>query len=329
MSRFFVELLKLTERDEDTFTECLAATLAEDTDLRSQFVAALCGDVVDGVRVKDARIEVVTQKAFPGCRVDLVFGLNDERDIGVENKLWADEGENQLLRYCDLGFSRLAFITGFDTSVDPQVLVRSCYVRPANGRQHFRWADFYPLVEAAARKNGSSTLSRALLEVFSFLGFTPPLPEIGDLRDPDTDRQRRNRQNFAKLWEPTRQGLRERGWKSIAPGAIAELYVKEGDARRVDWAWIDPTWGGGVLRVRLTLRAGVDATEVEELLKSQLLPHGEDAHISQRDVRARKEPGLVVEVAVPLRRLLGDAPDAKTMARRLAEFVLAVFDRAG
>ena len=118
MSDFFIKLLKLTERDEDTFTECLATTLAEDPDLRSRFGATLCGDEVDGILVRDARIEVMTQKNFPGSCVDMVFRLNDEKEIGVENKLWAPEGENQdgegqLWRYCQLGFSRLAVTTPY------------------------------------------------------------------------------------------------------------------------------------------------------------------------------------------------------------------------
>jgi hypothetical protein len=79
----------------------------------------------------------------------------------------------------------------------------------------------------------------------------------------------------------------------------------------------------------LTLRDGVAATEVAELLRLQPLPHGGDARVSKFDVRGRKEPGTVIEVASPLRQLLGDAPDADLMAQRLAEFVLAVFDRAG
>ena len=334
MSDFFIKLLKLTERDEDTFTECLATTLAEDPDLRSRFGATLCGDEVDGILVRDARIEVMTQKNFHGCCVDMVFRLNDEKEIGVENKLWAPEGENQegerqLWRYCQLGFSRLAFVTGYHASVDEGVLKHTCYLRPRNNRAHFLWADFHPLIEGTARKKGSSLLARALLEAFSYLGFTPPHPEVRDLRDPDPDRQLHNRENFAKLWEPTRLGLRKRGWSELMPGSIAELYVKRGIARRVDWAWIDPTWGTGVLRVRLTLRDGIVETEVAELLKSQPLPHGGDARVSKIDVRARKEPGTVIEVATPLRQLLGDAPDTESIAQRLAEFVLAVFDRVG
>ena len=66
-----------------------------------------------------------------------------------------------------------------------------------------------------------------------------------------------------------------------------------------------------------------------ELLKSQPLPHGGDARVSKIDVRARKEPDTVIEVATPLRQLLGDAPDTESIAQRLAEFVLAVFDRVG
>lgn len=72
------------------------------------------------------------------------------------------DGERQLWRYCQLGLSRLAFITGYHTSVEERVLTHPCYIHPRNDRAHFLWADFHPLIEETARKEGGPFLVRAL-----------------------------------------------------------------------------------------------------------------------------------------------------------------------
>lgn len=54
--------------------------------------------------------------------MDMVFGLNLEKFIGVENKLGAAEGKGQLLKYLTLPLNRVAFITPDHLSISDEVL---------------------------------------------------------------------------------------------------------------------------------------------------------------------------------------------------------------
>ena len=329
MSDIFVKAFKLTESKEDLFTECLAGTLREDSRLAREFLVTLCGNQVDGVSLQNTAISIATQQVRGNCCVDMVFSLDRGKTIGVENKLESPEGKDQLARYLALGFSRLAFITGFYTKVGSEVSRNERYVRPSKEREHFLWSDFYQLLDEHTEAAPAAVLTRALRELFAYLGFDPPKPEIGDLLDSDPERSRENRLNFTKLWEPARAGLRERRWTKITPGSIAELYVSKGTAKRVQKAWLDPTWTRGNLRIRLTPNRGVAAEGIERLLAAAELPQRNAVRISRRDVKDRKTPETVVEVAISLKRLLGGEKDHERMARTLAEFTLAVFDAAG
>jgi hypothetical protein len=327
MSKAFVRLVRLAVSPEDAFTECLAALLAEDTLFARDFVERLCGPILSGADVRSARISIETQVSYPGSCVDMVRSVNGRRAIGVEHKLWSEEGVDQLLRYCGLGFDHLAFITAAPQRVTATVLANPAYKRPADGREHFSWRDFYPAVEAAATRGDAGAFARALRELFIHLGFEPPKPEVGDLLDPDSEIRRRNRQNFAKLWDVTRERLRERGWKSIGTGTIAELYVREGKAKHVEWAWVDPTWARK-LRVRLTPRANVAAETVAKALREGLMRF-DDIEISVIDFSNRQDRRKVAEAAISTRALLEDAHTPVEMSEALARFVLGVFDAAG
>ena len=327
MSRLFVNIIKRVTEKEDAFTECLAETLRGDPVLARDFLLQVCGEDVEAVSVARAEIQIETQKEFPGACLDMLFRLDGKSTVGVENKLWSPESEGQLSKYLRLGLNRMAFITDYYAPVEDEVLQDPHYLAPQNGRHHFVWSDFYSVVETSAKKNAAPFLNRALLELFKHLGFEPPHPQIGDLLHPDPGIQKINRENFAKLWEPTRQGLQKRGWKSIGRGSVAELYVQNGIARNLAWAWIDPIWGG--LKVRLTLREGVSPGEVIERLKSVHLPYREDIGISEMHPRGRKEPGIVVEVRISLTKLLAKTTTVEEMEARLADFVLNVFDLVG
>lgn len=96
MNDLFVKLMKFTGEKEDFFTECVAATLKADERLCKGFLAAPCGEEVDGVSVRDTGVSVETQQKYVESRVDMVFRVGPDKTIGVENKLWAAEGEGQL-----------------------------------------------------------------------------------------------------------------------------------------------------------------------------------------------------------------------------------------
>lgn len=338
MSRFFVQLIKRVREKEDVFTECLAATLREDSDLARRFALTLCGEDVDEVNVRTAAIDVATQCFFPsnadtpGCCVDMVLTLGGALKVGIEHKLFAQEGRgpegvrDQLSNYLRLGLGRIAYIRAQEADVADHVRDDSQrYLKPAH-RQHFLWSDFYSDVERCAGRR--DPLTTALRELFRHYGFEPPKPEIGDLKHPDKAIADANRRNFAKLWGVTRSELSKMGWRHISPGSIAELYVDDGPSTQIKKVWIDPTWARGLLRVRLTPHAGKGA-DVEKCLERAALSHRDDVEIESGRAPGRVHDPEYVQVAIALRKLLGDTADTEIMKKLLAEFVSAVFREAG
>jgi hypothetical protein len=337
MAGFFVQLIKRVVEKEDVFTECLAAALRDDPGLARRFVLRLCGDNVDGVDVRTAAVDVATQLGFrastdaPACCLDMILTLGESTRIGVENKLFADEGRSpegirdQLRNYLKLPLNRVAYIRAQDAEIAGDVLSHPKYLTHAD-RHHFLWSDFYPGVEGSV--GAGRALTKDLLDLFLHYGFEPPKPEIGDLKDPDKTVAEANRRNFAKLWETTRAELKKMGWTSISPGSIAELYVDGGPSKRIKKAWIDPTWSRGLLRVRLTPYPA-KATEVEEALRTVFLPDYDDADIERGLAPKRVRDPEYVQVTISLRKLLGETTDVEAMKRLLAEFVAVVFQEAG
>ena len=336
MPEFFVQLIKRVSEKEDVFTECVAAALRDDPGLAQRFVLRFCGDNLDGVDVRTAAVDVGTQMAFPAsadvpaCCIDMILTLDGTTRVGIENKLFADEGRgpeglrDQLRNYLKLQLNRVAYVRAQDAEVAGDVLSDPKYLTRAD-RHHFLWSDFYVDVEASV--GSGRPLTRALLDLFLHYGFDPPKPEIGDLKHPDKTVAEANRRNFAKLWEATRTELLRMGWTSISPGSIAELYVDGGLSKRIKKAWIDPTWARGLLRVRLTPYPD-KAAEVEEALQGAFLPHHDDVDIERGRAAKRVRDPEYVQVTISLRKLLGETADAQAMKKLLAEFVAAVFQEA-
>jgi len=261
----------------------------------------------------------------------MVLTLDGATKIGIENKLFAEEGRDeeghraQLGKYLGQSLSGVAYIRAQEASLGQLVLQHPRYLKPAD-RAHFLWSDFYSDIEACVGTD--CVLTIALLELFQHYGFEPPKPEIGDLTHSDEKIANENRRNFAKLWESTKSDLRKLGWRQISPGSIAELYVDDGTSRLVKKAWIDPTWSRGFLRVRLTPHTAKQEP-LEQALLSAGLPHYADLEIRRGRARGRVRDVDYVEITISLRKLLGDATDAETMRKLLAEFVTEVFRAAG
>jgi hypothetical protein len=337
MRKFFVDLIKRVGEKEDVFTECVAVALRENPAFARRFAVRLCGDRLGGVAARSSTIDVQTQCTFPArsgiptCCIDMVLTLDGTMKIGVENKLFAEEGRDekghraQFGKYLAQPLTVLAYIRAQEAAVEESVADDPRYLKPLD-RAHFLWSDSYTDIAAGAEMEPS--LTTALAALFQHYGFEPPKPEIGDLTHPDPAIAEANRRNFAKLWESTKAELRKLGWRRITPGSIAELYVDEGPSRSVKKVWIDPTWARGLLRVRLTPHSGKQE-QLEQALLAAGLPHGDDLEIRRGRARGRVRDVDYVEVTVSFRKLLGDATDTEIMKKLLAEFVTEVFQAAG
>jgi hypothetical protein len=342
MSELFVRLFRVADAKENFFTECLAATLDEDTYLARCLLTFLCGEEVDGVAVAGSALDIDTQVSYPGTGscVDMVFRLGGQKSVGIEHKLFSPEGRDssgekaQLEKYLNLPIlDRLAFITAYDASVKATVLASPRYLRPQS-RQHFMWSDLYETVEASTRRPSARVLNRALLGLFSHLGFEPPPADIGDLSDPDLAVGRSNRRNFAKLWGSTRQMLDARGYQVLQPTRQAGLDVgpKPEASTPIELLWLDPEHQRGSLRVRLTAPAA-HLSAIEQRLRSPGFLHYEDISTrmanaarrkSGRDVKIR-----VLDVMISMRKLFGGADSAEAKSQCLADFTSAVLDALG
>jgi hypothetical protein len=149
--QLFVTILRLASKTDDGgliaarenfVTECLAATLRADGQLMIRFLQRLSPAITipDDFQPSDE-----TQHSFADsrCCIDMLFNAAPDITIGVENKLWSQEGTNQLKKYLDgSDFTKLAFIAAYDANIDPEVLEHERYLRPS-ARAHFGWADFW------------------------------------------------------------------------------------------------------------------------------------------------------------------------------------------
>jgi hypothetical protein len=120
--------------------------------------------------------------------------------------------------------------------------------RPSCG-DHFLWRDFYTLA-----REDDHAVSQWLADGFERLGFTPPHPTIGEMAGDDDALNRRNRENFAKLWVRVRAAAREMGW-TVTRGSIAELYLRDNPCALAEEVFVSPVQPERFL-VRITPETG-------------------------------------------------------------------------
>ena len=231
----------MTDAREDHLTEFFAAALYFFPHTRSAFfdfaLAPYCrarGWAPCGIT------SIETQRCYDeaSCRPDMLLGLGNGKLIACENKLDAVETPGpeaderpQLERYLDLPIDGLMYVRASWRPPEPHVLNHPKYIKPANG-EHFLWRDFFPLFEAS-----TDPFLVWLQEGFERLGFTPPHPQVGELKT-EADRH-----DFAKLWFKVRSHAHQLGWSSSA-GAIVQLYLDSNDKSSADVIFIQPITGG-------------------------------------------------------------------------------------
>ena len=229
---------RLTNRKEDLLTEFLAATLRADKVFSSRFASLL---LATGIQDPPGSIE--TQVDYPSGCPDMRLTLADGRTILVENKLdaaetlrWSDEAEEpepQLERYLTESVNGVAYIRADWKPPKAEVLAHPHYLSPQD-RPHYLWRDLHPLLAGC-----DNLLSVWLREAFEIFGFTPPLPGVGDLQDPDRAARLVARENFAKHWDRLRARVGRMGWKSEI-GDKAQLYLTAINSLAIEAVFVSP-----------------------------------------------------------------------------------------
>lgn len=296
----------LTASREDHLTEFFAAALDSSQAFRESYCKFVLGRYAERKHWGPILIvDVETQVNFAGttCQPDMLLKLSNGKHIVCEHKLDALETQGpesdprgQLLRYLDLPVDGLMYTRSLWKPPDSVVLEHPKYIRPRN-REHFLWRDFYPLL-----KGNSDLIPQWLCDGFERLGFTPPHPSIGEMSGKDIDLNRRNRENFAKLWNPTRIRARKLGWK-VHADSIVELYLRDNMSSIADWVFISPSKSDRFL-VRATPHPGeLERVKVALLQATMLLPV--PTEVVQNEVPRKEGKVQVVDVTTSLFEILG------------------------
>ncbi len=319
-------LRRLLGRKEDHLTAVFALALeldAEFSDACARVLLAGLASPESGPAPRIAAVEV--QRPFDKGTPDIVLTLTDGRLVAVENKLEAPEtqvilagGEQpsqpvktpQLSKYLEIPeIAALAFVRATYKPPAAGVLLSERYLKPNNGKDHFLWRDFLPSMEHSAHP-----VTSWLADAFRFNGFVPPDATIGDLDDPDRQR------NFKQLWETTADLARELGWK-VATGSTKELYFTENPSSIARFIWANPTTGE--LQVRVHARSPEDVPQIRsriETARSQL-PNARQPTIELTRVGRGVERRAVIDIFVPLMAVVGHGSTASAIAQRLRDYV--------
>lgn len=330
MKNLFQETRKLAKgAKEDHLTEFFAAALDIDEPFREAYASMVIAPFAEERGWAEPRIRnVETKKKFEGHKScpDMALTLTDGRVIICEHKLEANEtlapaspetdelvsdplkqDESQLRRYLKLPIHGLVFVRESLKPPAQDVLEHNKYIEPSN-RKHFLWGDFYDSLA-----HGKSQPCIWLRDAFEKLGYTPPLPFVGDLSESD------KQYNFAKLWTQTRSQADGLGWR-VGTGAVVELYFRKPGADLVPLVWVCPR--NERLLVRATPASQLRLSEVERRLRSVVTDPGLEVNVERRTLKGPKGSATVVEVWAPLREVLGETETAEQAETRLSDFVV-------
>lgn len=247
--------------------------------------------------------------------------LSDGRRVACEHKIEAAEtvlldpaeGEpaEQLRRY--LRLPDVAALVYFRVSIKAppdDVLEHPRYLRP-EGAAHFLWRDLYgPL------SRGTQPLTAWLREGFERLGYTPPLPHIGELVSDDWDASHAAQVNFGKLWDATRRALAE-DWTNES-GTSSTLFLYPRGPALIDNMMLYAMAQKGTL-LRISVKVAAD--EAEALLPEvrRRLEAVAPTLPAPARVKSSRRSGkyVALDLEASLHLVLGDDPDPNVQGERL------------
>jgi hypothetical protein len=325
-ANLFLAMRGLTEKKEDLLTEFVAAALRTDETFRNAYADTVLQGLPLGEGGKRRISMVSTQVVFPqtNCRPDMVLNLEDGRRVLCEHKIEAPEGvdereyeekaRTQLEQYLELPVDGVVFFRASWKSPRNGVLAERRYLRPAGSANHFLWSDLYPALEA-----GPGLVTGWLRAAFAVLGWTPAIPSIGDLTDPDMDTRLRNRRNFSKLWNRVRPWLHDQGWR-VTRAAQCNLMLSQNRASSCSDVTLAAKQGGRSLLVRVTPKSTTPISAIESALCQGLLEFGVPGEVLIQKIPRVAGWVSVVDVRVPMLAVLPETADVSTMEARLLGF---------
>jgi hypothetical protein len=318
----FLETRALTQAREDHRTCFVAAALKTDDEFCTAYEELVLAPLAVGGAVPHI-VDVEVQAAFSEQRSypDMLLILEDGRRVACEHKIEAAEtllldvaeGEpaEQLRRYLKLpNVAALAYFRASMKAPPPDVLEHPHYLSPP-GAAHFLWRDLYgPL------SRGTQPLSIWLSEGFEQLGYTPPLPHVGELVTDNWDAAHAAQVNFGKLWDVTRRALADH-W-NYESGTSSTLFLKPKGPSLVDNIMLfAKAQKGTLLRISVKVAADKAAASLPEVQR-RLEAVAPTLPVPARPKSSRVSGKYVaIDLEASLHLVLGDDPDPEVQGERL------------
>jgi hypothetical protein len=332
-------------QEEDHLTEFAAAALATCEQFRVAYGNFLLNEYArhrgwGELRIGSVQTQVNYGENIPDLVMGVLEGKGQQRSIAIEHKIFAKESrrsrrsaapsgevaeeevDGQLARYLSLpDVDGVAYVRVWPQALDQSVVQHEKYIKPLVG-MHFLWWHFYSMLEKTAF---FSPVVEWLREGFELDGLTPPLNHIPPFYVPEnSDQEKANRGEFAKLLELAAVRAAEAGWRPNFDQHGAELYLKHHPhswAERVLFSGIGRPKKGRArqpgFRVWVTPRVGEERAALDRLLpvlESSSLPRG---------LELFQLPNGTVELWATFGALLADADDAESIRERFASFAKA------
>ena len=326
-TNLFRDTQKLTNKKEDHLTCFIAALLELDGSFREKYEALVLVRLSNLGKIPHIK-EVHTQVGFAdqGSRPDMILILDDNRRVVCEHKIDAPETEQttidgesvgQIKSYLKLpNISGVAYFRPLLTTISDKIRTNKLYLCPPNAA-HFLWRDLYEPLALSDKM-----LTRWVRDSFERMGFTPPVPEIGELWPDENDKViKNNQENFGKLWEPTHNHLSSR--YKVDRGRRCELYIYPLTSGIINRVYVSPlAYGGSMLRIRIETDEN-NSEEIQNRLKFilPLLPVLPEIKTGElRNGRA------FLDFLASLWLVLGDDKDVEKYKTRLSEQVTPILD---
>jgi len=321
----FGDTQKLTNKHEDHLTCFIAAALEIDGLFREKYETVVLAQLLNSGKRNHIK-EVHTQVGFTDqrSRPDMMLILDDNRRVVCEHKIEAPEtqqitedGESvkQIERYLKLpGISGVAYFRPSLTTISDSICANKLYLCPPNAK-HFLWRDLYEPLTLS-----DNVFTCWLRDGFERMGFTPPVPYIGELWPDENDTIiQKNQENFWALWDNTHSYLSSR--YKIGRGRRCELYIEPKTQGIVTRVYVSPLANNGsMLRIRIEL----DETNVQEIkqrIEKLVLP------IRPKIIKGKlPNDRTFLDLLAPLWLVLGEDKDVVKYKTRLFNQVTPVLD---